>query len=206
MKSNTYGTKPFITQPFVVSFPALFEKRSFQDQKPKYSLDAIFDRNTDFSKFISAIKEVGIERFGDNIPSRFSNDNGKFKDTFFNFVLKNGDEKINIDGVAYEGYPGKVYMKFSSINPVGIVDAERNPIIDPEEIYGGCIGRAQVRARAYGGGNSGFKPGVVFDIIHFQKLSDGDAFGGNIKRTNPEDVFDDIDTNNDPSNDREIPF
>lgn len=205
MKANTYGTVKVVTPNFTASFPSLFRKTGFQDQKPKYTVDAIFEKNIDLKPFMSAIKQVAEERWK-KIPPNFSSDGGIFKDALFEYVIKNGDLKTTSDGEVYEGYAGKYWMKFSSINPVAMVGPDAKTPLEEDELYGGCIGRAVVFARAYGGPGTNFKPGVVFDIKAFQKVRDGELFGGNVERNfDFTGYFDDVSEN--PNNyDDDIPF
>jgi hypothetical protein len=55
-----------------------------------------------------------------------------------------------------------------------IVDAFRNEITNPTEVYSGCYGRAAINF--YGYNNSG-KKGVSAGLLSIQKLSDGEPFG-----------------------------
>lgn len=91
------------------------------------------------------------------------------------------------DGDLYaEDYPeraGHWFLSVSSQNKPGIVDAEREPILDQSEIYAGCYVRAALNAAPYlYEGNKG----VSFYLNHIQKLGDGDPLG-NVTRA--EDVF-----------------
>lgn len=55
-----------------------------------------------------------------------------------------------------------------------IVDAFRNEITDPTEVYSGCYGRASINF--YGYSRAG-KKGISAGLLSIQKLSDGEPFG-----------------------------
>ena len=83
-----------------------------------------------------------------------------------------------------EGYvEGCVFINASSLQKPGLVDRQRQDIIDETEFYPGCYARATLRAFAYD--NNGNK-GVAFGLNNVQKLRDGDPLGG---RTRAQDDF-----------------
>ena len=55
-----------------------------------------------------------------------------------------------------------------------IVDAFRNEITDPGEVYSGCYGRAAINFYGY---NQAGKKGVSAGLLSIQKLHDGEPFG-----------------------------
>lgn len=55
-----------------------------------------------------------------------------------------------------------------------IVDAFRNPITDPTEVYSGCFGRASINFFGYARNG---KKGISAGLLSIQKLHDGPAFG-----------------------------
>lgn len=54
-----------------------------------------------------------------------------------------------------------------------IVDAFRNEITDPGEVYSGCYGRASINFYGY----SNKKKGIGAGLLSIQKLHDGEPFG-----------------------------
>lgn len=54
-----------------------------------------------------------------------------------------------------------------------IVDAFRNEITDPGEVYSGCYGRASINFYGY----SNKKKGIGAGLLSIQKLTDGEPFG-----------------------------
>ena len=94
--------------------------------------------------------------------------------------LYDGDDQAD----KYPEYAGMVYLNCKTKNPPGIVDRDRNDIIDSGELYSGCYGRVSLYFFPYD--NAG-KKGVGVRLNNVQKLSDGERLGGVV--TNPEDDF-----------------
>ena len=84
------------------------------------------------------------------------------------------------DGVRDSGDPygpecrGCYVITVSSKQKPVIVDAFRNEVTDPGEVYSGCYGRAAINFYGY---NSNGKKGISAGLLSVQKLSDGEPFG-----------------------------
>ena len=84
------------------------------------------------------------------------------------------------DGTRDSGDPygpecqGCYVITVSSKQKPVIVDAFRNEITDPGEVYSGCYGRAAINFFGY---NSNGKKGISAGLLSVQKLSDGEPFG-----------------------------
>lgn len=65
----------------------------------------------------------------------------------------------------------------SSKNPVSLVDAGMNPIVQKGEIYSGCYARVCVSLFPY---NTAGKRGIGIGLEAVQKLRDGDPLGGGV--------------------------
>lgn len=84
------------------------------------------------------------------------------------------------DGVRDNGDPygpeckGCYVITVSSKQKPVIVDAFRNPVADPGEVYSGCYGRAAINF--YGYIKNG-KKGISAGLLSIQKLHDGEPFG-----------------------------
>lgn len=126
------------------------------DKKDKKTLDAV-------NAAINVAKEALRMKSGGKIPATAK------------FPLRDGDEKDD------EAYKGSYYLTASSITRPGIVDRNRQPIIDPEEIYSGCYGLASINFYPFA------KPmscGVACGLNNLLKLSDGDPLGGRCSAEN----------------------
>lgn len=68
---------------------------------------------------------------------------------------------------------GCYVMNVSSKQKPVVVDAFRNEITDPAEVYSGCYGRAAINFYGY----SNKKKGIGAGLLSVQKLHDGEPFG-----------------------------
>ena len=74
-------------------------------------------------------------------------------------------------------------MNANSPHKPGIVDANRQEIIDTSELYSGIYGRASISFYAF---NSNGNKGIACGLNNLQKFRDGEPLGG---RTSAEDDF-----------------
>lgn len=66
-------------------------------------------------------------------------------------------------------------MNANSASAPGIVDADRQPIIERSEMYSGIYGRASINFYAF---NVNGNRGIACGLNHLQKLRDGEPLGG----------------------------
>ena len=108
---------------------------------------------------INAAKQAGVS----------SKWNGK-KPANLRLPLRDGDE----DRPEAPEYAGMYFLNANSTQKPGIVDKDLVEIIDPEEVYSGCYGRASINFYAF---NTNGNRGVGVGLNNIQKLSDGDHLG-----------------------------
>lgn len=161
------ATEKVLTPEFRVSFPAVFTPRSAMDNaEPKYSVVMLFPKSADLSKLKAIAKAAIVEKWGDKIPKDLRS------------PFRDGDDK------ELDGYAGHIFITASSKMKPGLVNGNREAIINVDEFYAGCYARATVNAFAYDrNGNRG----VAFGLQNIQKLREGEPFSG---KTKPEDDFD----------------
>ena len=82
-------------------------------------------------------------------------------------------------------YAGCYFINANSIQPVGIVDRDCNPILDHSEVYSGIRGRISLTFYAF---NTSTARGIAASLNNVQKWSDGPALGG---KSSPEEDFQD---------------
>ena len=156
------------------SFVNVFEPKAFgENQTPKYSVMLLIPKSDvgtldRMRKAIEAAAEKGkATKFGGKIP------------TVLKSTLKDADVDTNQDGDVFADlwdYAKNHYiLNVSSKIAPQIVDAERNPIINPVDFYSGCYGRASISFFAYN--NNGNK-GISAGLHNLQKLEDGEPLGG----------------------------
>lgn len=168
---------PSINTPYAtLSFPHVFEKRPrAEGGDPVYSSSFIFNPAAQQSPAYKAMQEACIaaarEKFGDNVVLK-------------NLVMpfKDASEKGHLQGYV----DGDMYINTWSNNKPGIVDAQRNEVLLPEEVWAGQLVRANITPFAWV--NTGRK-GVSFGLNHIQIIrADGPRLDG---RGTANSVFDD---------------
>lgn len=167
-----------VTPPFRVSFPAVFEAKSYDGGEAKFSTVAIFEP----AKFSEADKKAWAAMHAIADESSRSMFKKPLKDLPANFKkpFRDGVEKAHLEGYG----EGKVFMTLSSKQRPGLVDKDRQAIITQDEFYPGCWARATVTSYPYD--NKG--KGVAFGLHNLQKLGDDTNFSG---RVAAEDDFED---------------
>ena len=81
--------------------------------------------------------------------------------------LRDGDTERPDD----EAYKNCYFINANSATAPGIVDADRQPIIDHSEVYSGVYGRASINFYAF---NSNGNKGIAADSIIFRRLESGE--------------------------------
>lgn len=170
------------------SYPHVFEPHAIEGGKPKYSIMLIIDK--DDTETVQAIRDAmnqcAVEAaangmWGGSIPSDLRN------------PLRDGDTDP-----AHKGDPtcaGKYFLNASSTYRPGLVDRNNREIINPDEFYPGCYGRAQLNVFGYDRvGNRGIGVG----LNNLQKVMDGDNLSG---AQDPKTVFGAFDNSSFPAED-----
>ena len=101
--------------------------------------------------------------------------------------LRDGDKERKGD----DAYKNSYFINANSTSKPGVVDADRNPILDSSELYSGIIGRASINFYAF---NSNGNRGIACGLNNLQKLADGTPLGGHSRA---EDDFADDDDDED---------
>lgn len=144
------------------SYAHVFEPKAMNEgDKPKYSVSLIIPKSD--KETLAKIK-AGIEAAKkEGVASKF---NGKLPGGL-RIPLRDGD----VDRPDDEAYKNSYFINANSVNAPGIVDANRDDILDKKEFYSGCYGRASISFYAY---NSNGNKGIAAGLNNLQKLKDGD--------------------------------
>jgi hypothetical protein len=86
----------------------------------------------------------------------------------------------------YPENEGHMILSARSKKKVGLVDSDRQPILDPDEIYSGCWAYVSVTSFAYNNESKG----VSFFLNNIMKARDGERFGGG--SSSPDEDFEGI--------------
>ena len=153
----------FVTGKVRFSFVHVFEPAETLNGSLKYSVSILIpksDKDTvaRFNKAFEETKQANAAYFGGSIPKLLKGG------------LRDGDAEKD-DPV----YAGHYFINANSNEKPGIVDADLNPIIDKDEFYSGCYGRASITLYPYDASGS---KGIAAGLNNVQKLEDGEKFGG----------------------------
>lgn len=177
-QKKTPGVK-VVTPIGVISYPNVFEPRAVeQGKEPKYSCTIIFpkSRKAELKALEAAIMQVAQAHFGGTDPKT-----GKPIDVAAKFAagklhhpLKDGDIQYPDDPL----YKGTVFIRANSDvrHRPAVVGADVQPIINPEEVYPGMLGRLQVYVCPFEYQNMKF--GVTLLLNGLQKVKDGERIDG----------------------------
>jgi hypothetical protein len=162
MAAKSAKTK-FVTGKVRFSFVHVFEPAETLNGSLKYSASILIpksDKDTvaRFNKAFEETKQANAAFFGGSIPK----------------VLKGGlrDGDTEKDDPIYAGH---YFFNANSNEKPGVVDQDVNPIINKDEFYSGCYGRASITMYPYDASGS---KGIAFGLNNVQKLEDGEKFGG----------------------------
>jgi hypothetical protein len=155
-----------------LSYVNVFKPRaSNPGQEPKYSVCVLIPKTdkATVDKVKGAVKaaaEAGIGTLGGKIPANLKS------------PLRDGDTER--DSAEYKGH---YFINANSKQQPGVVDAQVQAILDPNELYSGCYGRVSLNFYAY---NQEGNKGIGAGLQNVQKLADGDPLSG---RSRAEDDF-----------------
>ena len=156
-----------------VSFPNVFKPQLNKlNQKNEYSLDLLFSKADDLSGMRGVIDLAIEDKWGDKKPK--------------NLVLpfKDGNDKLDKEGNQRLEYKDTIHIRFKNESKPGLVDRNKDEIIDAKEFYGGCFARVHYSAYAY---EKGANKGVTLYLQNIQKVKDGEPLGGGV--IDPDAIF-----------------
>ena len=159
------------------SYVNAWEPKSINGGAPKYSVSLIIPKSD--TKTLEKIRAA--------IQAAYEEGQGKLKGngksvpplSVLKTPLRDGDAERLDD----EAYAGSYFVNANSGTAPGIVDADRNPILDRSEVYSGVYGRASINFYAF---NSNGNKGIACGLNNLQKIRDGEPLGG---KSRAEDDF-----------------
>lgn len=154
------------------------------DSNAKYSVSIIIPKSD--KKTIKAVN-LAIENAAANALNEVFGGKDPHKIPNFKWPLRDGDEERPDD----EAYADSYFLNASSKQAPGIVDRNRQKILDQTEFYSGCYGYADINF--YGFNTSGNR-GIAAGLNNLMKTKDGPAMGG---RESAESAFADIEVEDD---------
>lgn len=159
------------------SYCNVWQPKSINGGTPKYSVSLIIPKSDTVTiekikKAIQAAYEEGQSKLkgnGKSVPAL----------SILKTPLRDGDLERPDD----EAYANSYFINANSATAPGIVDADRNTIIDRSEVYSGVYGRASINLYAF---NSNGNKGIACGLNNLQKIRDGEPLGG---KSRAEDDF-----------------
>ena len=151
------------------SYVNAWEPKSINGGTPKYSVSLIIPKSDTRT----------VEKINAAIKAAYEEGAGKLKGNgksvppmaAIKLPLRDGDVERPDD----EAYAGCWFVNANNTAAPGIVDAERQPIIDRSEVYSGVYGRASISFYAF---NSSGNKGIACSLNNLQKIADGEPLGG----------------------------
>ena len=160
------------------SYANVWDPKSINGGAPKYSVSLIIPKSD--TKTVEKIK-AAIQAAYEEGQSKLKG-NGKTVPALS--VLKTPLRDGDLERPDDEAYKNSYFINANSAAAPGIVDADRNPILERSEVYSGVYGRASINLYAF---NSNGNKGIACGLNNLQKISDGEPLGG---RSRAEDDFD----------------
>ena len=151
------------------SYCNVWEPKSINGSNPKYSVQLRIpktDKKT-LDKIESAMRaayeegQVKLKGNGRSIPPYET----------LKKPLRDGDIEFPDD----DSYKGYMFVNANNTIAPGIVDADRQPILERREVYSGVFGRASISFYAF---NSNGNKGIACSLNNLQKIRDGEPLGG----------------------------
>lgn len=159
------------------SYANVWEAKSINGGTPKFSVSLIIPKSdtVTIKKIQAAIEaaykegEAKLKGNGRSVPAL----------SVLKTPLRDGDTERSDD----EAYANAYFVNANSATAPGIVDADRQPILDRSEVYSGVYGRASINFYAF---NSNGNKGIACGLNNLQKIRDGEPLGG---KSRAEDDF-----------------
>ena len=159
------------------SYCNVWQPKSINGGTPKYSVSLIIPKSdtVTINKIKAAIEaaykegEAKLKGNGRSVPAL----------SVLKTPLRDGDAERPDD----EAYANAYFVNANSATAPGIVDADRQPILDTSEVYSGVYGRASINFYAF---NSNGNKGIACGLSNLQKIRDGEPLGG---KSRAEDDF-----------------
>lgn len=161
------NTTKVVTGKVRLSYVSVFEPKAMAEgETPKYSVCVMIPKTDKvtiekINKAIEAAKQAGKSKIADK--------NGKIPANIKS-PLRDGDIERE-DDPSFEGH---YFINAKSSYAPGVVDRDRNAILDKEEVYSGCYGRVSISFYAYNVSSKG----IACLLNNVQKLEDGERLGG----------------------------
>ena len=159
------------------SYANVWEAKSINGGTPKFSVSLIIPKSD--TATISKIKAAIQAAYEEGQSKLKGNSKSVPSLSTLKTPLRDGDLERPDDPV----YANAYFINANSSTAPGIVDADRQQIIDRSEVYSGVYGRASINLYAF---NTNGNKGIACGLNNLQKICDGEPLGG---KSRAEDDF-----------------
>lgn len=166
------------------SYANVWDAKSINGCIPKYSVSLIIPKSD--TKTVEKIRTAIQAAYEEGQPKLKGNGKSVPALSLIKTPLRDGDTERPDD----EAYKNSYFINANSATAPGIVDADRNPILERSEVYSGVYGRASISLYAF---NSNGNRGIACGLNNLQKISDGEPLGGKARAEDDFDTEDDDD-------------
>lgn len=159
------------------SYANVWDPKSINGGTPKYSVSLIIPKSD-----VATVKkiEAAIQAAYEEGESKLK---GNSKSVPSLKVLKTSLRDGDLERPDDTAYADSYFINANSASAPGIVDADRQPILERSEVYSGVYGRASINFYAF---NSNGNKGIACGLNNLQKIADGEPLGG---KSRAEDDF-----------------
>lgn len=153
------------------SYANVWDPKSIAGGTPKYSVSLIVPK--DDEQTVTKIKEA--------IKAAYEEGQSKLKGSAkvcpaleaIKSPLRDGD----LERPGDDAYKNAYFINANSPSAPGIIDANKQPILERSEVYSGVYGRASINFYAF---NSNGNRGIACGLNNLQKIKDGEPLGGKL--------------------------
>lgn len=163
------------------SYANVWHPKAINGGAPKYSVSLIIPKSD--TATVNKIKAAIQAAYDDGEAKLKGNGKSVPPLSALKTPMRDGDLERPDD----DAYKNAYFINANSATAPGIVDSDRQPIIDTSEVYSGVYGRASINFYAF---NSNGNKGIACGLNNLQKIKDGDPLGG---KSRAEDDFADAD-------------
>lgn len=167
------------------SYANVWNPKSINGSTPKYSVSLIVPKSD--TKTVNKIRAAIKEAYEEGLSKLKGNSKSAPALSILKTPLRDGDLERPDDPV----YKNAYFINANATMAPGIVDKDRQEIIDHSEVYSGVYGRASITFYAF---NSNGNKGIACGLNNLQKIADGEPLGS---RKRAEDDFADLDDEDD---------
>ena len=151
------------------SYANVWEPKAMEGGKPKFSVSLIIPKSD--SVTVGKIRSAIEEAYRDGQSKLKGNGKSVPALNTLRTPLRDGDLERPDD----PAYANSYFVNANSASAPGVVDANRNEILDKSQVYSGCYGRASISFYAF---NANGNRGIACGLNNLQKIRDGEPLGG----------------------------